>query len=135
MLVCLFRRQFGGEMRLLKLLAMVGDILPNISGVMDEDASVEERVGDLLEILEFLAEQTETELDDKILDKVQLLAEQPEFWITLEKIYALMTEDDGNAVAHFGALQDDREMDPATIMLIIEVVGMVLKLFRDRRNG
>ena len=122
-------------MRFLKLLAMVGDILPNISGVMDEDAPMEDRVGDLLEILEFLAEQTETELDDKIIDKIQVLAEQPEFWATLEKVYELFSEDDSNVATKIGALQEDRSMDPATIMLIIEVVGLVVKLWRDRRNG
>ena len=122
-------------MRFLKLLAMVGDILPNISGVMDEDAPMEDRVGDLLEILEFLAEQTETELDDKIIDKIQVLAGQPEFWATLEKVYELFSEDDSNVATKIGALQEDRSMDPATIMLIIEVVGLVLKLWRDRRNG
>jgi len=122
-------------MRFLKLLAMVGDILPNISGVMDEDAPMEDRVGDLLEILEFLAEQTETELDDKIIDKIQVLAEQPEFWATLQKVYELFSEDDSNVATKIGALQEDRSMDPATIMLIIEVVGLVLKLWRDRRDG
>lgn len=121
-------------MRFLKLLAMVGDILPNISGVMDEDAPMEDRVGDLLEILEFLAEQTETELDDTIIDKIQVLAEQPEFWATLEKVYELFSEDDSNVATKIGALQEDRSMDPATIMLIIEVVGLVVKLWRDRRN-
>jgi hypothetical protein len=122
-------------MRFLKLLAMVGDILPNISGVMDEDAPMEDRVGDLLEILEFLAEQTETELDDTIIDKIQVLAEQPEFWATLQKVYELFSEDDSNVATKIGALQEDRSMDPATIMLIIEVVGLVLKLWRDRRDG
>ena len=121
-------------MRFLKLLAMVGDILPNISGVMDKDAPMEDRVGDLLEILEFLAEQTETELDDTIIDKIQVLAEQPEFWATLEKVYELFSEDDSNVATKIGALQEDRSMDPATIMLIIEVVGLVVKLWRDRRN-
>jgi len=122
-------------MRFLKLLAMVGDILPNISGVMDEDAPMEDRVGDLLEILEFLAEQTETELDDTIIDKIQVLAEQPEFWATLQKVYELFSEDDSSVATKIGALQEDRSMDPATIMLIIEVVGLVLKLWRDRRDG
>lgn len=108
--------------------------MPNISGVMDDAASVEDRAKDLLKILEFLAEQTETTIDDKILDKVQILAEQPEFWLTLQKVYLLFSDDDSDVETKIGALQEDRDMDPATIMLIVEVIGLVVRLWRERRD-
>lgn len=121
-------------MKFFQVLRMLGAIVPNVMGVLDEDASIEERGKDLLKVLEFLAEQTATELDDDLIDKLSVLTQQPEFWLTLEKVVLLFSEDDSDVVTKFGALQKDRDMDPATIMLIIEVVGMLVKLWRDRRD-
>ena len=122
------------RMNWFKLISIGQQIAPHLGGVLDDDAPLRDRADDVLAILAVLADETDTEMDDAIVDRVRELLDQDETWVTIRKVIDLFRPDNDEPMT-FGALADDKEFDPATVILIIEVVGMLIKLFRDRRDG
>lgn len=116
---------------LFKYLPLLMELAGPLSKVMDQDEDREVRVDAILSIAESLAEMTETQVDDDIVDRIQAISDTPEFWVTIDKIYELFSDSDNTP--SFGALQKDKTLDPATIILIVELVGLVVKLFRKDR--
>ena len=116
---------------LFKYLPLLVELAGPLSKFMDSEADREERVDAILSIADSLADMTETEVDDDIVDRVREISDTPEFWITIDKIYELFSDSDNSP--NFGALQKDKTLDPATIILIVELVGLVVKLFRKDR--
>ncbi len=116
---------------LIKYLPLLMELVGPLSKVVDTESDREERVDAILEIAESLADMTETQVDDDIVDRIKQISETPEFWITIDKIYELFSDSDNPP--SFGALQKDRSLDPATIILIVELAGLVIKLFRKDR--
>ena len=83
-----------------------------------------------------LAEGTPTTLDDKIVVFLQKIAGTAESWAKFHSLLMALFggEDlspDDNRIYELG---DETEMDPATIILIINAVYRLIKLWRDRRE-
>jgi len=115
-----------------KYLPLLMEIMPHISHMTDDDCAIEEKADHVLEILSILAEETDTELDDLIIDRVQQLTSSEAFWDTLQQIVDYFRDSD--EPVEFGyMLQEERNLDPATIAIIIEVVGLLVRLWRDRK--
>ena len=116
---------------LFKYLPVLMEILPHVTHMTDKDCPMEEKAEHVMQILAILADQTDTELDDLIIDRVAELVKSDQFWDTIGRILSAFRDDP----KEFGAvLQEERNLDPATIALIIEVVGLVIRLWRDRRD-
>jgi len=118
--------------RLFQYLPLLMEIMPHISHMTDDDCTIEEKADHVLEILSILADETDTELDDLIIDRVQQLTSSEAFWDTLQQIVDYFRDSD--EPVEFGSmLQEERNLDPATIAIIIEVVGLLVRLWRDRK--
>lgn len=116
---------------LFKYLPLLMDILPHLSSITDEDNSIEDKADHVLQVLGILADETDTNLDDLLVDRVRELVATDEFWDTIERIVDFFKDNEPKEVG--AILQDERNLDPVTIALIIEVVGLVIRLWRDRR--
>lgn len=108
------------------------EIMPHISHMTDKDCTIEEKADHILEILSILADETDTEIDDLIIDRIQQLTASDAFWDTLQQIVDYFRDSD-DPVEFGSMLQDERNLDPATIAIIIEVVGLLVRLWRDRK--
>lgn len=116
---------------LFRYLPVLMEILPHVTHMTGKDCPMEEKAEHVMQILAILADQTDTELDDLIIDRVAELVKSDQFWDTIDRILSAFRDDP----KEFGAvLQEERNLDPATIALIIEVVGLVIRLWRDRRD-
>jgi hypothetical protein len=115
-----------------KYLPLLMEIMPHISHMTSEDCPIEEKADHILEILGILADETDTELDDLIIDRIQDLVSSDEFWDTLQQIVDYFRDSD--EPVEFGSmLEEERNLNPATIAIIIEVVGLLVRLWRDRK--
>lgn len=86
-------------------------------------------------VLDGLAEETETEVDDLILDGVAKFLENQQAWGTLYSLLLDLLGDDAGSVAEdsrVSVLAGDVEMDPATIILIINAIIAAVKWWKNR---
>ena len=116
---------------LFKYLPLLMDILPHLSSITDEENPIEKKADHVLQILGVLADETDTDLDDILVDRVRELVATEEFWDTIEMIVDYFKDGEPKEVGSL--LQEERNLNPATIALIIEVVGLIVRLWRDRK--
>jgi hypothetical protein len=119
--------------KLFQYLPILMDMLPHFQVLSDDEAGIPEKADHVLQILGILAEESETELDDLLIERVRDLLQTPAFWDTIDRLIEYFQ---GEREMSFGALMDaeERNLDPATIILIVEVVGLIVKLWRARRD-
>ena len=119
---------------LFKYLPLLMEIMPHVQVLSDGEVLIPEKADHLLQILGILAEESETDLDDLLVDRVRELASTPEFWDTIDRIVNFFKDDVPER--SFGAMmEEERDLNPATIILLVEVVGLLVKLWRNRKNG
>ena len=119
---------------LFKYLPLLMEITPHIQVLTDGEVLIPEKADHLLQVLGILAEETENELDDLLVERVRELANTPDFWDTIDRIVSFF-RDDVEPQAFGSMMEQEKEMNPATIILIVEVVGLLVKMWRKRRNG
>ena len=89
----------------------------------------------VVSILDKFADETETEVDDLILDGLAKFLENEQAWGTLYGLLLDLLGEDAGSVAddsRVAVLAGDVEMDPATIILIINAIIQVVQWWRNR---
>ena len=111
---------------LLKYAPILVDLLDDFRVLIDESEERENRVDAVLNVLDRLADLTDTDLDDKIVMAAQDILDKPETWDVIDAIMeAFVAEDEAELI---GARE--RAMDPATILLLINIISQLIKAFR-----
>lgn len=90
-----------------------------------------------LGVLDDYAAETETKIDDALVDFGQLVTSDAETWGTLYSlIWDVIAGDTGGIEGdhRITALADDTKIDPAIIVLIINAVIELIKWWQDRNN-
>ena len=120
------------EMRkLFKYLPILMEMMPHFQVITDDEVTIQEKADHVLQMLGILAEESDTDLDDLLVDRVRELLSEPEFWDTIDRLIEFFQ---GEKQMSFGALmeQEEKNLNPATILLIVEVVGLLVKMWRNR---
>ena len=117
--------------KLFQYLPLLMELMPHFTVITDEEVTIQEKADHVLQMLGILAEESETELDDLLVDRVRELVAAPEFWDTIDRLVEFFQ---GEKQMSFGALmeQEEKNLNPATILLIVEVVGLLVKMWRNR---
>lgn len=111
---------------LLKYAPILVDLLDDFRVLIDEEEERESRVDAVLNVLDRLADLTDTDLDDKIVMAAQDILDKPETWDVIDAIMeAFVAEDEAQLT---GA--QEKAMDPATILLLINIISQLIKAFR-----
>ena len=105
-------------------------ILMNFPG-FDDRAKFREWLRAVLEMLDGFAKQTETAVDDAAVDIVEALVNSPAFDTVMDLIAADVEPDSGSPLV--GDVSEKTGIDPATILLIIQAVRMLIDFIRGRR--
>ena len=111
---------------LLKYAPILVDLLDDFRILINEDEERENRVDAVLNVLDRLADLTDTDLDDKIVMAAQDILDKPATWDVIDAIMEAFTAEDEAAL--IGA--QERAMDPATILLLINIISQLIKAFR-----
>lgn len=109
-------------------------ILMNFPG-FDDRAGFREWLRAVLEMLDGFAKQTETEVDDAAVDIVEALVNSPAFETIMDLIAADEDPDSGVPVvgSPLATATEETGIDPATILLIVQAVRMLIEIIRARR--
>lgn len=121
-------------MDLIELRKYIPEIIEAISHsqvLMDKDARLEDRGEALVSLLDLAAGYTETEWDDNLVDKLERLTNQPDFWPAVDMIIDCFA-DDPNPMTVMAAA-DEKGINPATVLLVVEVVIQIVKFFKQRK--
>ena len=118
--------------KLFQYLPLLMELMPHFSVITDEDVTIQEKADHVLQMLGILAEESDTDLDDLLVERVRELLATAEFWDTIERVMEFFQ---GDEPKEFGALlaEEERNLNPATILLIVEVVGLLVKMWRERK--
>lgn len=123
-----------GLMDLIELRKYIPELLEAIGHgqvLVDDQASLEDRGEALVSLLDLAAQFTETEWDDELVDRLQRVTDCDDFWRALDVVIDCMRDDHDHDM-NIGAKMEERGIDPATIVLIVQVVMQVIKFFRNR---
>lgn len=117
--------------KLFQYLPLLMELMPHFSVITDEEVTIQEKADHVLQMLGILAEESDTELDDLLVERVRELLATAEFWDTIDRLIEFFQ---GEKQMSFGALmeQEEKNLNPATILLIVEVVGLLVKMWRNR---
>jgi hypothetical protein len=111
---------------LLKYAPILVDLLDDFRVLIDESEDRENRVDAVLNVLDRLADLTDTDLDDKLVGAAQDILDKPETWEVIDAIMDAFTADDEYSLNQ----AEERAMDPATILLLINIISQLIKAFR-----
>ena len=100
--------------------------------LMDKDSRLEDRGEALVSLLDLAAGYTETEWDDNLVDKLERLTQQDDFWRALDMIIDCFM-DDNPAPMTVMAAADEKGINTATVLLVVEVVIQIMKFFKQRK--
>jgi hypothetical protein len=117
--------------KLFKYLPILMEMMPHFQVVTDAEVTIQEKADHVLQMLGILAEESDTDLDDLLVERIRELLSEPEFWDTIDRLIEFFQ---GEKQMSFGALmeQEEKNLNPATILLIVEVVGLLVKMWRNR---
>lgn len=117
--------------KLFQYLPLLMELMPHFSVITDEEVTIQEKADHVLQMLGILAEESDTELDDLLVERIRALLATPEFWDSIDRLIEFFQ---GEKQMSFGALmeQEEKNLNPATILLIVEVVGLLIKMWRNR---
>lgn len=112
---------------LLKYAPILIDLLDDFRILIDEAASRESRVDAVLNVLDRVADLTDTDLDDKLVMAAQDILDKPETWEIIDAVLEAFQADDEYSLVP----GEEVGMDPATILLIINLISQLVKAFRS----
>jgi hypothetical protein len=107
-------------------------ILMNFPG-FDDREEFRDWLKAVLEMLDGFAKQTETKVDDAAIDIVEALVNSPAFETVMDLIASDTEPDSGSPLV--GEVGEKTGIDPATILLIIQAIRMLIGFIRGRREN
>ena len=118
---------------LFKYLPAVIESAEHLDSLLDNELPVRDRSLALLDMIAVFTDETDTTIDDEVVAQVRGIIERDEFWATIDMIIDIFDGDGEPKVRLAGA--HEASLDPATIMLLVELGAFLFKVLRERRKN
>ena len=120
---------------LLKLKDYIPQILEVVANgqvLINAEAELQDRATALVNLLDLAADFTETEWDDELVERLADVIECEEFWQAVDVIVECIMDDHDHSPMQLTSAMEAKSISPSTIVLIVEVILQIIKLFKGK---